>query len=78
MLKVKKKCCGKCLFGANKIVSAKRKHEILKECFADDAHFICHEGTAIGEDICCKAFFDKHTSGLIRVSQRLSMVEYVE
>ena len=78
MFKVKKKCCGKCLFGKDKIVSEKRKHSILSECFRDDTHFICHEGTIKGEDTCCRAFFEQHTTNMIRISQRLSMVEFVE
>ena len=78
MFKVKKKCCGKCLFGANKIVSDERKDGILAECHRDDSYFICHEGTAVGEPICCRAFFDKYDCSMIRISQRLRMIEEVD
>ena len=77
MLKVKKKCCGKCLFSSNKIVDEQRKEQVLHHCAQDDAYFVCHEGTIKGEDICCKAFFEQHTSQMIRIAQRLNMVEYV-
>jgi len=78
MFKVKKKCCGQCLFGKNKIVSDDRKDQLLEECKQTDSHFICHEGTIAREDICCKAFYDKHDTGLMRAAQRLSMVEFVD
>jgi len=78
MFKVKKKCCGKCLFSSNKIVDQQRKEQILYHCAQDDTHFICHEGTIKGEDICCKAFFEQHTSQMIRIAQRLHMIKEVD
>lgn len=78
MFKVKKKCCVECLFGANKIVSDESKASILMDCARNDTHFICHEGTIAGEDICCRAFYNTGTSNLIRISQRLNMIEEVD
>ena len=78
MFKVKKKCCGQCLFGKNKIVSDKRKVDILKGCVTKDNHFICHKATMNNEDICCKGFYDTQTSNMIRISSRLNMVEFVD
>jgi len=77
-MKVKRKCCGKCLFGSNKIVSDERKQSILDDCTENDTHFVCHEGTIAGEDICCRAFFEQHTTNMLRISQRLHMLEFVE
>jgi len=78
MFKVKKKCCGQCLFGANKIVSDERKESILDSCSEDDSHFICHKATIENKDVCCKGFYDTQTSGMIRVASRLNMVEFVD
>lgn len=78
MFKVKNKCCGECLFTKRAIVSNKRKKDILSGCRKNDSHFICHKATAIGEDICCKGFYDSQTSNMIRVSQRLNMVKFVD
>lgn len=77
MLKVKKKCCGKCLFGKNKIVSDARKVDIISSCTRNDHHFECHEGTIAGEEIVCHAFYNKYTSQMIRIAQRLNFVEFV-
>ena len=78
MIKVKKKCCGKCLFGSNKIVSDERKKNILNSCDKNDSHFVCHEGTMKDEDIVCRAFFEQRSTNLIRIAQRLSMITYVD
>ncbi len=78
MMKVKKKCCGKCLFGSNKIVSDSRKKDILRDCTKNDSHFVCHEGTMKNEDIVCRAFFEQRSTNLIRISQRLGMIEFVD
>lgn len=75
---VKKECCGQCLFGANKIVSDKRKAEILESCETNDRHFICHKASINKEDICCKGFYDTKTSNLIRIAGKLNVVEFVD
>lgn len=78
MLKVKSKCCGKCLFGKNKLVTENRKSSILNGCSHMDAHFECHEGTLKGEKIVCAGFYKKHSSQGIRIAQRLNMVKMVD
>lgn len=77
-MKVKKECCGQCLFGKDKIVSNQRRKEILNDCRQNDNHFICHKATINDEDICCKGFYDSQTSNMIRISQRLNMVQFVD
>ena len=78
MFKVKKECCGQCLFGKDKIVSSERKRDILSDCRQGDSHFICHKASIKGEDICCKGFYDTQTSNMMRISQRMGMVEFVD
>ena len=56
MFKVKKKCCGQCLFSKNKIVSDTRKANILKGCVTNDNHFTCHKATIDNEIFVAKAF----------------------
>ena len=73
MFKVKKECCGECLFSKDKIVSNERRRNILEGCKKNDNHFICHKT----KDTCCRGFYDSQTSNMIRISQRLNMVSFV-
>jgi len=77
-LQVKKKCCGKCSFGSNKIVSDARKANILIGCARKDTHFICHEATIEKKEVVCAAFYNTRTSQMIRISQRLGAIEFVD
>ena len=84
MFQVKKEKCDQCLFTENKIVSNKRRKEILKGCKVKDNHFVCHKssideanGTGNG-NVCCKGFYDTQSSNLMRISGRLGMVEMVD
>lgn len=77
MFKVKKECCNQCLFSKDKIVSNKRRQEILNSCRTGDHYFICHKATIEKQDICCRSFFDTQTSNLIRISERLNAIEFV-
>lgn len=74
MMKVAEQRCNQCLFGPNKIVSERRKREVLRQCERQDAHFVCHKS----DDICCRGFYDTHTSNLIRIMQRLNGIEFVK
>jgi len=78
MFEVKRKCCGQCLFSKNKIVSGARKTDVLKGCAESDAHFICHKASMKGKDICCKGFYDTQTSNMIRISQRMGWINFVD
>ena len=77
MFKVCDKPCDQCLFSKNRIVSASRMKQILSDCRKSDTHFICHKATIAGNDICCHGFYHTQTSNLIRIAQRLRMVEMV-
>jgi hypothetical protein len=78
MFKVKKECCDQCLFSKDAIVSNERRKDILKDCRSNDSHFVCHKATIEGKDTCCKGFYESQTSNMIRISQRLSMIEFVD
>ena len=77
MFKVKKECCNQCLFSKDKIVSNKRRQEILKGCRESDNHFICHKASIEGKDVCCRSFFDTQTSNLMSIAGRLNAIEFV-
>ena len=78
MLKVIKKCCGQCLFSKNKIVSDSRKEQLLSDIERKDSHFICHKATIKNKEVVCRGFYENKTSNMIRISQRLGMVEFVD
>lgn len=80
MLKVFKECCKNCLLSPDSIVSPERRKEIIQGCVAKQTHFQCHKATIEGKDILCKSFFDKfgHHSQMVRIAERLNMIEYVE
>lgn len=75
-LKVYKECCKNCLLSKDRIVSPKRAKEIIEGCARKQTHFICHKS----DDVVCKTFFDKfgHVSQMIRISERLDMIEFIE
>ena len=78
MFKVKKERCSECLYSDNKIVSNERRKELLREIAKNDSHFICHKASIEGKDVCCKGFYESSSSNLIRISQRMGMVKFVD
>lgn len=78
MFKVMREKCNECLFSGSKIVSDKRRRQVLSECRQSNSHFICHKATIAGESICCRGFYDTQTSNLMRIAQRLNAVEFVD
>lgn len=80
MMKVYKECCKNCLLSADSIVSPTRRKEIITGCVKKQTHFQCHKATIEGKDILCKTFFDKlgHHSQMVRIAERLNMIEYVD
>lgn len=80
-MKVMKQCCNECLMGKNKVVSDERRTELLQEITSVQGYFVCHKASIAGDqEVCCKGFYDKlgHTSQMIRISERLNMVEYIK
>ena len=73
--------CDECLFSKNKIVSERRKREVLRECYEQGTYFICHKATMAGRAvICCN--FAKSTDGAgnatIRVATFFDAIDYVD
>ena len=79
-LKVYKSCCGNCLLSKDSIVSPERRKEIIGGCIKKQTHFICHKASIEGKEILCKTFFDKfgHYSQMVRIAERLNMIDEVE
>jgi len=78
MFQVKKERCDECLYSKDKIVSNARRNQLLRDIKSNDSHFVCHKATIAGDDVCCHGFYESATSNLIRISQRLNMVEFVD
>ncbi|MDR6883050.1 hypothetical protein [Bacillus sp. 3255] len=79
MFQVSDKCCNQCLFSPNKIVSDKRRDNLLKEICKEQTYFVCHKATIAGKETCCRGFYESlgHHSQMIRIAERLSAVEFV-
>lgn len=76
--KVMSKQCDQCLYGPNKIVSDARRRQILRSLSREDNHFICHKATLVGQDIACRADWDKRCGGQLgRIAERLGAAEFV-
>jgi hypothetical protein len=77
--KVMKERCDECLFGDNKIVSNKRRTEIIREITRKDTHFVCHKATLAGKQIACRGDFDQLGCGQMgRIAGRLDAIEFVD
>jgi hypothetical protein len=77
------KRCDQCLFSSAKIVDEERKTQVLNEAAAHDSHFVCHKfSIAEGMDsqVCCRGFYDRDpaATNLMRIAERLGVVEFVE
>jgi hypothetical protein len=71
-LKVMASPCDQCLFSTARIVSAKRKADVLRKCAQNDSHFLCHTA----EDTVCAGFVASgRTSQLLRIADRLGAIE---
>jgi hypothetical protein len=79
MFKIQRERCNQCLFSKNKIVSDKRRKQLIQDCAKTDNHFICHKGTLRGVEVCCAGFHEAFpTVGqLHRIAVGLKCVELV-
>lgn len=79
MFKVYEKRCDECPFSSNKIVSEKRKQQLLASILKEDKYFICHKSSIEGGTTCCRGFYDAHGSDsrTIRMAKYLDVVELV-
>jgi hypothetical protein len=74
MLTVCSQQCDQCLFSKNRIVSERRKKEIMAECRRSDSHFVCHKT----KDAVCAGFYQSHSTNLIRIMARLGGIKLVD
>lgn len=78
-MKVMEKRCDQCLYGPDKIVSNKRRSEIIREITRKDCHFICHKASIAGQDVACRGDFDQRGCGQLgRIMGRLGAIEFVK
>lgn len=72
--------CDECLLTPERIVSAGRAKQIVRECERKDNHFICHKGSIEGLDLACRGFYDSFPGRgqLRRISERLGMVVEID
>lgn len=81
MFKVYKTQCKNCLLSPDSIVSPARRKDIIHKCASEQTFFVCHKSSIQGdEDVCCKTFYDKlgHISQMIRIAERLDMIQEIE
>ena len=78
-MKIMEERCDQCLYGPNKIVSNKRRTEIIREITRKDCHFICHKASIAGLDVACRGDFDQRGCGQLgRIMGRLGAIEFVK
>lgn len=85
MFKVYKTQCNQCLLSKNAIVSPERRDDIIKTCISKQTFFICHKSPSMEtgkkkDEVCCKGWYKAfgQYSQMIRISERLNVVEEVE
>lgn len=80
--RVTAKRCDQCLFGKNKIVSDRRRSEVLESCIREDRFFICHKSTIRDptEEACCRGFYDEFPAvgAVQRFGRALKVVRFVD
>ena len=55
-----------------------RQKQILEECKRKDSHFVCHKATLLGQEVCCRGFYDRVSTNPIRIMQRLDAIEFID
>ena len=69
--------CAQCLFTPQRIVSAARMKEIVRDCRRRDVSFVCHKSPA-GREIACRGHFDTGVGQMSRISERLGMIVEID
>jgi hypothetical protein len=77
-LLVCEKRCDQCLFSSAKIVSDKRRKQVLLECRRKGTYFLCHKSTMAGRAVVCRGFFEIERNQACQVAARLGLVEFTE
>lgn len=76
-VKVCARQCNQCLFSKNKIVSNKRRVQLLESCEKEDTHFICHKGTIAGINLVCRGFYENKTTRYLEMMKSIGRMEFV-
>lgn len=71
--------CNQCLYDPkNRIVSAARASQIMRDCTRKDNNFICHKSSILGEEVTCAGDFEQRGPGqLARIAGRIGCLERV-
>lgn len=70
--------CDQCLLSPERIVSATRAAQIIKECALKDCSFLCHKGTIAGREIACRGHFDTGVGQMSRIAERFRMIVEID
>lgn len=78
-LVVRETRCKFCLYGSKPLVLPEQVADITKACRRADNHFVCHEATSRGFDVCCRGFYDidPGASNYMRIMGRLGGVSLI-
>jgi hypothetical protein len=79
ILRVMNKPCDECLYSNKKIVSDKRRDQLVALCAAEGTHFVCHKASDAGEDVMCRGHWDRTKNDTLRnrLAQALGVVVLV-
>jgi len=70
--------CDQCLMSEQRIVSASRASQILRDCRKRDVAFECHKGSIAGRAIACRGHYDTGVGQMGRIAERLGMVSFID
>lgn len=69
--------CDQCLLSPERIVSAARMRQIVRDCRHRDISFICHLSPD-GREIACRGHYDTGVGQMSRIADRLGMTVRVD
>lgn len=77
--KIMTRRCDQCLYSPAKIVSDRRRSQILRECAEKDVSFYCHKGTIAGQEIDCRGHYDATGGGKVaRFAKWLGVITEID
>jgi hypothetical protein len=70
--------CDQCLLSPERIVSASRAAQIIRQCAREDRTFECHKGSIAGRNIACRGHWDTGVGQVGRIAERLGIVRFID
>lgn len=72
--------CDECLFSKDKIVSERRKKEVIRDARQGQGYFICHKVSLRDQNGCCRGFFDSYGYDIqiYQIASRLGFVIWID